>query len=123
MKKNILIFGLASGLILAAYIFSINLISKTFHGHLDNVVAGYTAMIIAFSFIYVGTRNFRDKYNQGIVSFVQAFLIGLGISLIGSTLYVGAWLIQYYCFMPDFMEKYSAAMILKAQHSGLTPEA
>lgn len=123
MKKNILIFGLVSGGILAAFIFSISFLSNVFHGHIENEIVGYSAMIIAFSFIFVGTRNFRDKYNQGMVSFGKAFLVGLGISLIGSTIYVGAWLIEYYCFMPDFMDKYSAALIQKAQHSGLSPEA
>jgi hypothetical protein len=123
MKKNILVFGLVSGAILAAYIFSINFITASFHGHIENEIIGYSAMVIAFSFIYVGTRNYRDKYNQGMVSFGKAFLVGLGISLIGSSLYVGAWLIEYYGFMPDFMEKYSAALIIKAQHSGLSPEA
>jgi hypothetical protein len=123
MKKNILVFGLVAGFILALFIFSIEFITEHGHAHVDNVVLGYSAMIIAFSFIYVGTRNFRDKYNSGVVSFGKAFMVGLGISLIGSTIYVGAWLIEYYCFMPDFMDKYSAAMIAKAQHSGLSPEA
>jgi hypothetical protein len=123
MKKNIFIFGLVSGVILAAFVLSISFFSNIFHGHIENEIVGYSAMIIAFSFIYVGTRNFRDKYNQGMVSFGKAFLVGLGISLIGSTIYVGAWLIEYYCFMPDFMDKYSAALIQKAQQSGLSPEA
>lgn len=123
MKKNILVFGLVSGLILGVFIFSFNFISQHVHGHIDNEIVGYSAMIIAFSFIYVGTRNFRDKYNGGVVNFGKAFLVGLGISLIGSTIYVGSWLIEYYCFMPDFMDKYSAALIQKAQHSGLSPEA
>lgn len=123
MKKNILVFGLVSGLILGVFIFSFNFISEHVHGHIDNEIVGYSAMIIAFSFIFVGTKNFRDKYNAGVVSFGKAFLTGLGISLIGSTIYVGAWLIEYYCFMPDFMDKYSAALIQKAQHSGLSPEA
>jgi len=123
MKKNILVFGLVSGVILIAFVLSFTWLAKAFHGHIDNEIVGYSSMIIAFSFIFVGTKNFRDKYNQGMVSFKQAFLIGLGISLIGSTIYVGTWLVEYYGFMPDYMEKYSAALILKAQHSGLSPEA
>jgi len=123
MKKNILSFGLVSGGILAAYIIALGFLTKAYHGHVDNEVVGYSAMVIAFSFIFVGTKNFRDKYNQGMVSFGKAFRVGLGISLIGSTLYVGAWLVEFYCFMPDFMDKYSAALIQKAQHSGLSPEA
>jgi hypothetical protein len=123
MKKSILIFGLVSGIILGAFVLSIGILTHVFHGHIENEVVGYSAMIIAFSFIFVGTKNFRDKYNQGVVGFGKAFLIGLGISLIGSTIYVGAWLIEYYCFMPDFMDKYSASLIQKAQHSNLSPEA
>ena len=123
MKKNILVFGLAAGIILTAYIFSINFISEHLHGETDRAVAGYTAMIIAFSFIFVGIRNFRDKYNAGVVSFGQACWIGLAISLIGSTCYVASWLVEYYCFMPDYMDKYAAAMLAEAQHSGLSPVA
>jgi hypothetical protein len=123
MKRNILVFGLVSGLILAAFVFSFGFISEHVHAHIANEVVGYSAMIIAFAFIFVGTKNFRDKYNAGVVSFGKAFLIGLGISLIGSTLYVGSWLIEYYNFMPDFMDKYSAALIQKARQSGLSPEA
>jgi Protein of unknown function (DUF4199) len=123
MKKSIVVFGLVSGAILIVFVISIGLLTKLFHGHTENALVGYTSMIIAFSFIFVGAKNFRDKYNQGMVSFGKAFLVGLGISLIGSTLYVGAWLIEYYCFMPDFMDKYAAALIQKAQHSGLSGEA
>ena len=121
MRKNILVFGFIAGGILLLYTLCVSLLSKYLHGYLDNAVAGYTSMIIAFSFIFVATRNFRDKYNGGVVSFWQAFRIGLGISLIGSTCYVAAWLIEYYSFMPDFMEKYSAALIDQAKHSGLSP--
>src|SRR5579872_3250722 len=121
MKKNILVFGLVAGAILIAFIFSINLLSSIFHGHIANAVVGYAAMIIAFSFIFVATRNFRDKYNGGIVSFGKAFRIGLGIALIGSTFYVLAWVIDYYFFIPDFMDKYAAHMIQAARASGLPP--
>jgi hypothetical protein len=123
MRKNILVFGLVSGLILIAWTLCFTILSKYLNGDLDNAVAGYTAMIIAFSLIFVAIRNFRDKYNQGVVTFGQAFRIGLGISLIGSTFYVGAWLIEYYCYMPDFMDKYSAGLISQAQHSGLSAAA
>jgi len=123
MKKSIVVFGVVSGVILILYVISIGLLAKLFHGHTANAIVGYSSMIIAFSFIFVGTKNFRDKYNEGMVSFGKAFMVGLGISLVGSTLYVGAWLIEYYCFMPDFMDQYVAALIHRAQHSGLSPAA
>src|SRR5579872_3998912 len=115
MKRNILVFGLISGIILALFILSFSIIGEQSHGY----VIGYTAMIIAFSFIFVATRNFRDKYNGGVVSFGKAFRLGLGIALIGSTFYVLAWVIEYYFFIPDFMDKYAAHMIQAARASGL----
>ena len=33
-------------------------------------------------------------------------------------MYVLVWLIDYYLFIPDFMDKYTAHMISQAQHSG-----
>ena len=40
------------------------------------------------------------------------------IVLIASTIYVVAWLIDYYFFSTDFMEKYSVAMLDKLKASG-----
>jgi hypothetical protein len=37
-------------------------------------------------------------------------------------MYVAVWLVEYYLFIPDFMDKYSAVMIeqIKEEGSGLT---
>jgi hypothetical protein len=78
-------------------------------------------MILAFSFIFVATKINRDKYNGGVLSFGRAFLVGLYITLIASTVYVGAWLIDYYCFIPDFAEKYATSSIAHLKASGASP--
>lgn len=83
-----------------------------------NMLLGYASMILAFSLMFVGVKNYRDKYNGGIISFGKAFRIGLYITLVASTLYVLVWLVDYYVFIPDFMDKYSAHVINKAQNSG-----
>jgi ABC-type sugar transport system permease subunit len=72
---------------------------------------GYGSMILAFSVIFVAIRNYRDKYNDGLVSFGKAFKIGLLITLVASTIYVVVWLVEYYFFIPDFGEKYAAHML------------
>ena len=117
MKRTILSFGLISGLILGIFIILVTL------GKAGNAIWGYSSMIVAFSFIYVGIRNYREKYNDGIISFGKALRIGLGITLIGSTIYVVAWMIDFYAFIPDFMDKYAATMVKSAQDSGLTGAA
>ena len=120
MKKNIIICGLIAGIIVSGLM----LVSVNFISHQDNVdyntslVIGYASMLIAFSLVYVGIRNYRDKYNGGVISFGKAFKIGIMIVLIASTMYVAAWLIDYFFFIPDFMEKYSAHVLADLKAGG-----
>jgi hypothetical protein len=120
MKKNILVFGLISGVIVSSMMIYSTLACYNDPDFESNMVLGYAAMIVAFSFIFVGVKNFRDKYNNGVISFGKAFKIGLYITLIASTIYVGVWLVDYYLFLPDFIDKYSAHVIKEAQESGAT---
>jgi len=122
MKRNILVCGLISGTILSvmmvasiAYCYAV----QNFEG---SMVVGYAAMILAFSLIFVGIKNFRDKYNGGSVNFGTAFKIGAYITLIASTMYVLAWLFDYYLFVPDFMDVYSLKMISQTKESGATEQ-
>jgi hypothetical protein len=121
MKKNIIIYGIISGIIVSGLmLFSINYMSHC-EGSIDfdtSMLIGYASMLAAFSLVFVGIRNYRDKYNSGVISFGKAFKIGLFIVLIASTIYVAAWMIDYYLFVPDFFEKYSAHMIEELKDSG-----
>lgn len=121
MKKNVLVFGLISGLIAAlTMVVSMEIGYNSSHGA-GSMLIGFGSMIVAFSFIFVGIKNYRDKYNGGYVSFGSAFKMGFLIALIGSSMYVLAWGIDYSVFHPDFMEKYTAAKIAQAQTSHLSP--
>ena len=121
MKKNIIIYGLIAGIVVSSLMLvNVNYISHG-EGSVDyntSLLIGYASMLIAFSIVFVGIRNYRDKYNGGVISFGKAFKIALLMTLIVSTMYVVAWLIDYFFFMPDFMEKYSAHMLDKLKTSG-----
>jgi hypothetical protein len=120
MKKLVIVYGIIAGLIVTGMMaFSTGYFCAKgdFEG---GMIYGYSAMIIAFSMIFVGVRSFRDKHNGGTINFGKAFKTGLFISLIASTIYVIGWLINYYFFMPDFMDKYAAVMIAKAKASGIS---
>src|SRR5215471_18356157 len=121
MKKNILVYGLISGVIVTTVmLIGMNYLSHC-KGNVDyntSMLVGYASMLVAFSLVFVGIRNYRDKYNGGVISFGKAFKVGIMIVLIASTIYVIAWLIDYFYFIPDFMEKYSAHMIDKLKASG-----
>ena len=120
MKRNILVYGLIAGIVVAVLmLFNVNYLGQAGRAsYSTSLILGYASMLIAFSLVYVGIRNYRDKYNEGVISFGKAFKIGIMIVLIASTIYVVAWLIDYFFFMPDFMEKYSANMIDKLKASG-----
>jgi hypothetical protein len=121
MKKNILIYGLIAGLVVSILMLSsVNYLSHC-EGNVDyntSMLIGYASMLIAFSLVFVGIRNYRDKYSDGTISFGKAFKIGMLIVLIASTMYVVAWQIDYFFFIPDFMEKYSAHMLSELKASG-----
>jgi hypothetical protein len=55
-----------------------------------------------------------------VISFGKAFKIGIVIVLIASTIYVVAWLIAYYCFMPDFFEKFAGQQLAELKADGAT---
>ena len=121
MKKNIIIYGLIAGIVVSILMLStVNYISHC-EGTIDytrSLLIGYASMLIAFSLVFVGIRNYRDKYNEGVISFGKAFKIGMMMVLIASTIYVVAWLIDYFFFIPDFAEKLSAHMLDELKASG-----
>lgn len=120
MKKIVMVFGGLSGLIISLWLV-IGIAwcygSGNFEG---SMLLGFASMFVAFSLVFVGVKRYRDKYNRGIISFGRAFKIGLYITLVASTMYVLTWLIDYYVFIPDFMDKYAAHEISKAQSSGVS---
>lgn len=120
MKKNVFVYGSLAGLISVSWMLTAFFTNKFMD--MDNgMIIGYATMIVAFSFIFVGVKNYRDKLNGGLISFGLAFKMGLLMTLVASTLYVIVWAIDYNFFVPDFMDKYCAGMIEKLKSSGLSP--
>lgn len=122
MKKTILVFGAISGVIVSTFMaISMAMMSgsSTHDSGNTGMIIGFSSMAVAFSFVFVGIKNYRDKQNGGIITFGKAFLLGLMISLIASTLYVITWGIEFHFFMPDFMDKYAAMQVNQLQESGL----
>lgn len=122
MKKNVLTFGLIAGLIVAVMMIVSTLLMYNYTNYKCSMYVGYASMLLAFSVIFVAVKNYRDKYNSGVVTFGKALTIGLYITLIASTVYVIVWLIDYYIFIPDFMDKYAAYMIKKTKADGGTAQ-
>ena len=122
MKKTVLIFGLISGAISAAMMFTVLPFVDRI-GFDKGVIVGYTAIIVSFLMVFFGIRSYRENVGGGTITFGRAFAVGILITLISCICYVVAWEIIYFNFMPDFIAKYSAHVIEKAKVSGTSAEA
>lgn len=114
IKNGLIAGGLASAVM--AITMALHNCGADFSG---GMMIGYSSMLLAFIFIFVAVKSFRDKQNGGTITFWQGLRIGLLISLIASTMYVITWSIEYHFFLPDFMNQYAEAMIrgMKAKHA------
>ena len=107
MKKNVLIYGLVLGLTLCIpWLIMVKMLytNPEFKSH---DLLGYAILVVIYSIIFIGIRNFRNKEPGGIISFGKAFRTGALITLVAATIYVAVWLVFYYLFIPDFMEVYT----------------
>ena len=121
MKKIILVYGLCAGVVVSIVMLYLTSSITSSEGNIDfdkGMIIGYASMIIAFSLVFVGIRNYRNNCNGGVISFGKSFKIGMLIVLIASTIYVVSWLIYYFFFVPDFAEKYAIHMIENLKASG-----
>ena len=123
MKKIVLVYGIIAGVVAGGVLMA----SMPFYsnGSLDmsnGAVVGYTSMVIALSLIFFAIRSFRDKQNNGKISFGKALTIGLLITLIASIIYSLAWEVCYNTVAKDFMTTYSEYSLNELKASGATDE-
>lgn len=121
MKKIVLVFGLIMGAILTGVGIYMAVTCCKNPEMKTNDVMGYAGMLLIFSLIFIAVKNYRDKYNGGVISFGKAFKVGLYVSLIASTMYVGVWLIVYYLFLPEFIDQYTKHVLYTARVDSATP--
>ncbi len=120
MLRTILIFGVAAGLVVAVPMF-LTLANSDPAAHTNSQFAGYLMMILALSLIFIGVKRFRDRALGGVIKFVPAFLMGLGISAVASVIYVIGWEITLAATDFAFIEDYSAAMVEADRAKGASP--
>ena len=109
MKSTVMRFGIY-GFLLALIIF----LSALYFGEgLDfstQEVIGYLTMIASLSFIFFGIKHYRDRINDGTISFRRAVLIGLLISALTGLGIALADFIYLSFINPDFFEEYEVIM-------------
>jgi predicted RND superfamily exporter protein len=108
MRKHILINGLLIGIINSLG-FVAMIFTNTHMNFEYGQIMGYGLMLAAFALVYLAVKRYRDNHLGGYINFGPALFLGLMITLVASTIYVLSWLLVYYNFMPDFMERYAEA--------------
>lgn len=113
-----LIYGLLSGSVIAAIISA-----AMFIGGLDgfggSIWFGFAVMLVALSFIFVGVKRYRDVERGGVIKFLPALGIGVGIAAVAGVAYVAAWEIYLAATGYAFMEQYIAIIVPQRQAAGV----
>ena len=80
MQKIILKNGLIAGLAVSIFmVCSMAYVYNSEHAE-GSMLIGYASMLAAFSFVFIGIKNYRDKVSDGKITFFTAFKIGIAIS-------------------------------------------
>ena len=119
MKKTVLVFGVASGLVSSALM----LLTMPFMhriGYDRGLIVGYTGIVAAFLVVFFGVRSYREQQAGGGLTFGRAFSVGILIVLISCAFYVGTWELIYFKLSPNFMNDWAAHAVETARASGAT---
>lgn len=114
MKPTITKFGLFA-LITAAILFLAALVLGKELSFSTQEVIGYLSIVISLSFVFFGILHYRNKENDGRVTFGKAFTIGILISMFAA---FGFAVIDYLyttVINPEFIDEYMATMEANGQ--------
>jgi len=117
MKNAIIKYGLIAGVIISLSMTLVSWSDAVMNSSYGAVV-GYSAMVLAFSMIFVAVNKYKGTTEDGKVSFGKAFLIGLGISVIGTIFYVVTWGFVDGFSGGEFIEQYEASTMTQLKEEG-----
>lgn len=118
LTNIIFLFGTLAGLIIIGItIWVIASGQATMDNH--SVLRGYAIMILALTMIFFGVKRYRDQDLGGVIKFVPAFLVGLGIAIVAGIIYVAGWEVYMAATGGAFMDAYITHMVEGARAKGM----
>jgi Protein of unknown function (DUF4199) len=97
-----LTYGLLAGVIIAA---TISAVLAAGLGH--SLWVGYLVMLVGLTLVFVGVKRYRDVEKGGVIRFLPAFGLGLGMAVVAGIAYVAVWetfvAVTHYDFMGDYI--------------------
>ena len=120
MLPLILRYGVAAGLSVAVPMCLMLSLTGPDSAWAHSHITGYLIMLLALSLVFVGVKRFRDRALGGVIRFMPAFLMGLGISAVAGVIYVIGWEITLAVTDFSFINEYSTAAVEAARAKGAT---
>jgi cytosine/uracil/thiamine/allantoin permease len=120
MNRAVYIFGSILGVLLSINLVYTVHLCYTNPDFKPNMTLGYLVILVMLSMVFFAIKNHRDKQLNGTISLGRAFKTGALTAVVGSTIYVIVWLVTYYLFVPDFMDKYAEHELRNAISSGMS---
>jgi hypothetical protein len=119
MTALILRYGTIAGLIVAVpLVWQMLTLPPDATEPTGGMLLGYLTMLVALSAVFVGVKHYRDRFHGGVIRFLPALGVGLGISAVACVLYVIGWEISMAYSDFDFARYYSNAMVDGARAKG-----
>jgi len=124
MINTIFLFGTMAGLIVISAIIAVIVASSgqpEMGQHSE--LLGYTIMLVALSMIFFGVKSYRDRELGGVIRFLPAFMMGIGISVVAGIIYVMVWEVYMAYTHYTFMDGYAASYIAHQKAAGVSGAA
>jgi hypothetical protein len=118
----ILRYGIVAGLIIGIPMIWRMLAAKPGEVPVVGMLITYLVMLVALTAVFLGIKAYRDKVLGGVIRFVPALALGLGISAIASLVYVLCWEVSSAYSSFDFVAFYKAYMIDSVKATNPSPE-
>jgi len=116
MFRIMLIYGAIAGVV----IIGVMSLGMFLSGGSGSVVQGYLTMLVVLSLIFVGVKRYRDKQLGGVIKFLTALGLGIGIAAVAAVFYVLSWEASLHLTDFAFVENYKQSTIAAYEAKGLT---
>nr|WP_070958660.1 DUF4199 domain-containing protein [Hyphomonas sp. Mor2] len=118
MFRIMLVYGAIAGVItIALMILGMVLAEGT-----GSQLQGYLTMLVVLSLIFVGIKRYRDKELGGVIKFLPAFGLGVGIAAVAGVFYVLSWEASLHLTDFAWMETYKQSAIAGYEAKGLAED-
>jgi Protein of unknown function (DUF4199) len=124
MIRHIMKYGAIAGLIIGAFMFAtLTAADKPLSMSTSSMIAGFAAMLVALSAVFIGIKHYRDHELGGVIRFWPAFGMGLAMSFIAGVFYIVAWEATLAVTKMDFAGDYANYLIAQEKAKGVSAEA